>query len=134
MYILGYFFYFSNECTIFLANATCNSSMSFCRLYYCLTKFLGKKIDFSLEVHKTEISQMDLLSTLRQYVLKASLTRSVFTQSWFSYIRQINSLVMSWFPYFQIFYWYLNDFISISELLHYNVYFYISTFEVSIQQ
>ena len=40
--------------------------MSFWRLDYCLTKFLGKKIDFSLEVHKTEISQMDLLSTMRQ--------------------------------------------------------------------
>ena len=65
-HFLGFFFYFSNECTIFLANATCNSSMSFWRLDYCLTKFLRKKIDFSLEVHKTEISQMDLLSTMRQ--------------------------------------------------------------------
>ena len=29
-------------------------------------KIPDKKIDFSLEVHKTEISQMDLLSTMRQ--------------------------------------------------------------------
>ena len=29
-------------------------------------KISGKKIEFSLEVHKTEISQMDLLSTMRQ--------------------------------------------------------------------
>ena len=31
----------------------------------------GKKIDFSLEVHKTEISQMNLLSTMRQCDFKA---------------------------------------------------------------
>ena len=29
-------------------------------------KIPWKEIDFSLEVHKTEISQMDLLSTMRQ--------------------------------------------------------------------
>ena len=29
-------------------------------------KIPGKKIDFSWEVHNTEISQMDLLSTMRQ--------------------------------------------------------------------
>ena len=32
-------------------------------------KIPGKKIDFSLEVHKTEIFQMDLLSTMRQCAL-----------------------------------------------------------------
>ena len=31
-------------------------------------KIPGKKIDFSFKVHKTEISQMDLLSTMRQCV------------------------------------------------------------------
>ena len=31
-------------------------------------KISEKKIEFSLEVHKTEISQMDLLSTMRQCV------------------------------------------------------------------
>ena len=31
-------------------------------------KIPDKKIDFSLEVHKTEISQIDLLSTMRQCV------------------------------------------------------------------
>ena len=38
--------------------------MSFQRLNYFLTKVLTKK-DFSLEVCKTEISHMDLLSTMR---------------------------------------------------------------------
>ena len=62
----GFFIDYSNMCTIFLANATCKSSMSFLMLDYCLTKFQGKKIDFSLEVHEPDISQMDLLSTMRQ--------------------------------------------------------------------
>ena len=48
----------------FLANATTSHfSMSFWRLDNCLTKFM-QKIDFSLEVNKTEISQVDLLSTM----------------------------------------------------------------------
>ena len=32
-------------------------------------KIPGKKIDFSLEIHKTEIFKMDLLSTMRQCVI-----------------------------------------------------------------
>ena len=36
-------------------------------------KIPDKKIDFSLEVHKTEISQMYLLSTMRQCVYHCAL-------------------------------------------------------------
>ena len=77
---MGVFHRFFKQVYFFLANATCISSMSFWRLDYCLTKFLGKKIDFSLEVHKTEISQMDLLSTMRQSVI--STIRNLFLWLW----------------------------------------------------
>ena len=63
---LGFFIYFSNRCNFFLANARCNSSMSFWSLDYCLKESLWQKIDFSLEAPGTVNLIFNLLSIMRQ--------------------------------------------------------------------
>ena len=62
---LGFFIYFSNRCNFFLANARCNSSMSFWSLDYCLKESLWQKIDFSLEAPRNVNLIFNLLSMMR---------------------------------------------------------------------
>ena len=52
------------------------------------SKIFGKKIEFSLEAQKTEISQMDLLSTMRQCELVEYI--SVFTT--IVHIKQLSNI------------------------------------------
>ena len=66
-------------CNIFLANATCNSSMSFWSINYCQKEVVCKKIYFSAEPPRTVNLIFNLLSMMRHCARKGIIQYAAFT-------------------------------------------------------
>ena len=77
-------------------------------------KIPGKKIDFSWEVHNTEISQMDLLSTMRQC---EKCTRLSWIKNLFFLTKIQCLLFVSQSLYYWICHWFSSQSDSVSHLV-----------------